>query len=105
MASNIEAMNRYKKKWPERYKTSKRKARLKQLYGISLEYYNNLFEEQQGCCGICGKHQTELSITLHVDHDHKTNEIRGLLCADCNLGLGKLGDSLEGLQRAMEYLS
>lgn len=41
---------------------------------------------------------------LHVDHDHVTDTVRGLLCRTCNLGLGMLGDSIEKLQLAMDYL-
>lgn len=50
--------------------------------------YNELFEKQKGCCAICGKHQSELEKTLHVDHDHKTGKVRGLLCQRCNQALG-----------------
>lgn len=42
---------------------------------------------------------------LHLDHDHKTGKFRGWLCSTCNTGLGKLGDSIEGLERAIGYLT
>jgi hypothetical protein len=42
--------------------------------------------------------------TFHVDHCHETGKIRGLLCHSCNTGIGKLGDNLEGLQKAVSYL-
>lgn len=48
------------------------------------------------CCGKAGK--------VHWDHDHTTGKFRGWLCVSCNTGLGKLGDSVEGLERAIAYL-
>jgi hypothetical protein len=74
------------------------------VYGITLEDYNRMFEEQEGCCKICKRHQTEFNKRLHVDHDHKTGKIRGLLCHNCNLALGRLGDSIQTLKSALEYL-
>jgi hypothetical protein len=41
---------------------------------------------------------------LVVDHDHTTGKFRGWLCKRCNLGIGKLGDNLEGLKKAVKYL-
>jgi hypothetical protein len=53
-------------------------------YGISLQEYEKMFEEQLGCCAICGRNQSEFKRALSVDHDHKTGKIRGLLCNGCN---------------------
>lgn len=61
---------------------------LKERYQLTIEDYNKLFQEQQGCCAICGKHQSELKHRLNVDHNHKTGKIRGLLCPKCNTALG-----------------
>ena len=74
-------------------------------YGITLEDYNDMFYEQHGSCGICGKHQEELKTRLCVDHDHDTKEVRGLLCRDCNKAIGQLGDNIESIQKVLEYLS
>ena len=74
------------------------------LFGITIDDYNNMFSEQEGKCGICGKHQVELSRRLAVDHDHETMEVRGLLCTDCNVSIGKLGDNIEGVENALNYL-
>lgn len=52
-------------------------------------------------CELCGKAST---ISLCLDHDHVTNKFRGWLCHICNTGLGKLGDSIESLERALAYL-
>lgn len=58
------------------------------IYSITAQEYNFLFEKQQGCCDICGTHQTELKRRLAVDHCHTTGSIRGLLCTSCNTHLG-----------------
>jgi len=52
-------------------------------------------------CECCNKKDTRLV----VDHDHKTGEFRGWLCRSCNLGLGKLGDDITGIQNALNYLN
>lgn len=87
------------------YRNSKGKAKqLKQRYGISIDEYNVIFEEQNGCCAICKIHQSELKISLSVDHSHETGENRGLLCGKCNRGIGFLNDSIENLEGAISYL-
>ena len=78
--------------------------KLKKRYGISLEDYNKLFEKQEGCCAICGIHQTEIEKSLAVDHCHSTGKVRGLLCFDCNTGIGKLKDDYELVYKAYRYL-
>lgn len=70
-------------------------------YGLGAEDIYAMVEKQQGKCGICGKVP---DYPLHVDHDHRTGAIRGLLCAGCNNALGKFGDGIEGLSKAIEYL-
>lgn len=74
-------------------------------YGITIEEYNRLFEEQKGCCSICGTHQTELAKGLAVDHCHNTSKVRGLLCIHCNLLLGYAKDRLDILSSAIRYLN
>ena len=86
-------------------KEAQREYTLIYKYGIDLQDYNSMFEEQEGCCAICNKHQTELSRVLVVDHCHETNEVRGLLCSTCNTGIGLLGDNKQALKKALEYLS
>ena len=60
-----------------------------------------MYAECGGKCNICSKPED----TLCVDHCHKTGKIRGLLCFDCNTGLGKLGDDVQSIQRAIDYLN
>lgn len=70
-------------------------------YGMELGSYKSLYDAQGGKCFLCGAWQK----ILHVDHDHKSGYVRGLLCIGCNSSIGKLGDNIEGLQRAMDYLT
>lgn len=77
---------------------------LRHSYGISLEDFNGLIEFQNNLCGICFKPIEHNRKSLNVDHDHETNEVRGILCSSCNTGLGRFGDSVEGLKRAIYYL-
>ena len=78
---------------------------LKRLYNISIEDYNQMFSNQNGCCAICKRHQSEFKKALAVDHDHKTGQVRGLLCSGCNLALGNAEDSIEILSSAIQYLT
>lgn len=77
----------------------KRNAQLKYWYGIDLQEYDMLAAKQLNRCKICNE------ITkLNVDHDHTTNSIRGLLCCNCNRGLGMFKDNIQLLSSAIEYL-
>lgn len=72
-------------------------------YGISPEQYQELWNKQEGRCKICGTKLPEGEY-LSIDHDKETGEIRGLLCKNCNLGLGSFKDSPENLRKAAEYI-
>jgi|SRR3989304_6762326 len=76
----------------------KRQEHLKRAYGIDQEYYELLYREQKGLCAICNGLPGERK--LHVDHDHETGKLRGLLCTKCNTFLGKI----ERTQFLKEYL-
>ena len=78
--------------------------RYRSKYGISLKKYTEMLESQDFRCKICTKHQDNHRRPLSIDHCHKTNKIRGLLCDDCNLGLGKFKDDMKLLFNAAEYL-
>jgi hypothetical protein len=84
--------------------SSNRNTDLLYKFGISLKAYNLIFDLQRGCCLGCGTHQSQLERSLAVDHDHKTNKVRGLLCTRCNLILGHVDDSIEILHRLAIYL-
>lgn len=84
--------------------------RLRTKYGLEKDDYELLIVQQNGCCAICkltekekdGQHGEPLS--LSVDHDHVTGSVRGLLCRQCNIGIGRLKESVEILQNAINYL-
>ena len=77
---------------------------VKKLYNLDKDSYNTLLKEQDNRCGICGKHQKELSTKLCVDHDHNTGSVRKLLCSLCNKGLGAFLDNPDLLLKAASYL-
>lgn len=93
------------KRNPERRALSKKKNYLKSMYGITLEDYTTLLTKQNGTCALCcsdkcggrGKY-------FHVDHDHKTGIVRGLLCMQCNTSLGRFENNPELLNKTMKYL-
>lgn len=73
---------------------------LRRQYGISKLEYENLLNAQDGKCAICSCAPKR----FHVDHNHKTRKLRGLLCSNCNRGIGHLQDNPEVLRKAVEYL-
>jgi hypothetical protein len=86
---------------------SKREENLKRRYGLSLKDYDNIWAAQAGTCAICGATSGQPGkpgSLLFVDHDHETREVRGLLCRDCNVGLGYFRDNPTNLARAAIYL-
>lgn len=73
---------------------------LKYTYGITVEKYNEMLAQQNGCCAICSKEHPKLV----VDHSHATGNVRGLLCRSCNTGIGCLKESREIFSSALAYL-
>jgi hypothetical protein len=71
--------------------------------GITKDQYNIVFDIQKGKCAICKKPSKDGS-SLAMDHNHKTNEFRGLLCKKCNRALGLFGDNIDVLTNAVIYL-
>jgi prolyl oligopeptidase PreP (S9A serine peptidase family) len=82
---------KYNKENPDKRKS----AILKYEYGITLDQYNEMFKTQEGKCAICQRHQNKLTRTLCVDHDHKTNKVRALLCLTCNTDVSVVENRLE----------
>ena len=82
---------KYNKENPDKRKS----AILKYEYGITLDQYNEMFKEQEGKCAICQRHQNKLTRTLCVDHNHKTNKVRSLLCVTCNTDVSVVENRLE----------
>ena len=81
-----------------------RKTRLKTTYGLTMEQYDELLEKQNGCCAICGRHHTIFKVRLAVDHNHTTNEIRGLCCTYCNHRVVGRHKDPELLRKVANYL-
>lgn len=74
-------------------------------YGIDEEFYQKEREAQQHCCKICGKHEsTQPHGRLYIDHCHDTGLYRGLLCNNCNTGLGSFHDNTDKMLKAIEYV-
>jgi hypothetical protein len=69
-----------------------------------MEEYDKLFEAQGGCCAICHRPDETFKKHLSVDHNHETGKVRGLLCGNCNTGLGKFQESLTLFDSARAYL-
>lgn len=94
--------NKYHKKFPDKRPKWARTAYIKREYGIKDEQYKQLLQSQYGICAIC----CLLSPNGHfdIDHCHKSGKIRGLLCRKCNTGIGLLGENVENLTRAIEYI-
>ena len=88
--SDIEWRKQYQREWrranPEKLALYQRRASLKRRYGLSLEDYDQILQRQ------------------NVDHDHKSGRVRGILCSEHNLGLGKFNDDPILLKRALDYL-
>ena len=96
------------KRWnqenPEKHKATMRRANLKKAYGITVEQYDAMLASQNGECAICYGGPNGKGNRLHVDHCHESGQIRGLLCGECNFGLGKFGDDIARLRSAADYL-
>lgn len=103
-----------RRKWsitnPKKAKASARERQLKHKYGITLKEYEELLEKQGGCCAICKTPRNRTSGTneekwnYSVDHNHETGKVRGLLCNQCNRGLGMFLDDKNILLAARDYL-
>lgn len=83
-----------------------RKRRLKRDYNITEDEFDNMLISQNSKCRICGEtFDFSTKMTACVDHDHSTGKVRGLLCNNCNSGLGLFKDSIVNLQSAIKYLA
>lgn len=90
-----------------RYKSISKNCYLKRTYGMTLEQYNRLLHEQLSRCAICGSDNPKSfkNVSFHVDHDHITGKVRGLLCSNCNMALGLLKDDISILSKTIIYLT
>ncbi len=74
-------------------------------YNMTLADFDRMLESQGGACAICGTTESIGRGRLHVDHNHNTGKVRGLLCSNCNCGIGYLKESVGMLSKAIQYLS
>jgi hypothetical protein len=103
----------YVKKQQEKYDPiKKRDENLKRVYGIGIDEYNTLLEQQNHRCAICESIDPKGRKSgrgggvdvFYVDHDHKTGKIRGLLCNICNRTMGYVGENSSVLEEMIKYL-
>jgi hypothetical protein len=99
----------YKKKYaiehPIKLARSNRDRELRRNFGITRQQYLEILVKQSNHCAICPITPKQNGKDLAVDHCHRTNRNRGLLCSQCNVGLGYFKDSPERLYSAINYLS
>ena len=103
---NSERLNAYQREYRSRpeVKRKQRDAYYRKQYGKTADEIDEIVELQGGRCLICKVELPERLGSRHLDHDHVTGQIRGVLCIDCNHGIGKLKDSPDLLLRAVVYL-
>ena len=115
-ASAVERAKRWRLENPERFAAwqaeyrnrPERKRKMRDLYyrrtyGLSADEVDAILVAQDGVCAICGQ-APERAASLHLDHDHRTGRLRGILCLNCNQALGKLGPDPAVYSRAAAYL-
>lgn len=83
----------------ERINRQRRENYMKKHYGMTFDDFDRMLAEQGGCA-ICGIEEAN----WHIDHDHETGKVRGILCHGCNVGIGYMGDDPARVQRAADYL-
>jgi len=94
---------KYRKQNREKIREKSFGYKLKHLYGLSVQQFHQMWENQHGQCEICGTKFKERR-TAQVDHNGDTGNVRGLLCIHCNMGIGALMHDTERLCNAITYL-
>lgn len=98
-----ESSNKWKKQNTDKIKNYWRKDTLKK-YALSENQFNLILQNQNNCCLICNTSKEKSNCAFVVDHCHKTNIVRGILCNNCNVALGFAKDSILILEKAISYL-
>ncbi len=97
--------NEWQKRNPVQSARHKRNSHLLKKFGITLKEEEELLARQGGVCAICRRAITDRrGYSAHIDHDHQTGAVRGILCFGCNIGLGAFRDDVARLEAAVEYL-
>jgi hypothetical protein len=97
-------MKEYSSKW---WKDNGEDYHYLSSYGLTREQVSQMLNEQEHKCALCSvdlQMKQGFKDSAHVDHCHTTGTVRGILCGNCNTSLGKLGDSVESIQRVLDYL-
>jgi hypothetical protein len=97
------------KTWREKHRVQLRYNTIKCEFGLSRAGFDSLFDSQDGKCKICRREIErppgfDNRKAAHIDHDHATGRVRGLLCCTCNVGIGNFQDSPLLLERAKRYV-
>lgn len=99
------AVRAYERRHFGKVDDQRRDYHLRKYYGISSAQYDKILAAQAARCAICGSVDPfDRWGRFHVDHNHATGEVRGLLCSNCNTGIGKLKDDTDLLRAAINYL-
>lgn len=107
---NKESIKQRSKDWYKNNPDIVKNTKLKRSFGITLDQYNEMLKKQNGLCGICFLEERKTdarsgkTLMLSVDHSHINGSIRGLLCSNCNLMLGRIKDDIQILKNAIKYL-
>src|SRR4051794_27622457 len=114
--ATIDRANEWRRSDPERFAECQRKYRargdrkvasraghLKRKFRLTLDQYDQSLASQGGGCAICGD-TPEGGTSLHIDHDHDTGAVRGLLCVRCNNALGQLKEDAQLVRAAAAYI-
>lgn len=107
----------YRAKYPERAKAISKQQDLRRVadgrslekhlrlkYGMTIAQRDEMFEAQGSCCAICRTDKPPGKNSWHIDHDHDTGAVRGILCGNCNTGIGMLADDPDRILAAAQYL-
>lgn len=98
---NLERRREIANKWARANKDKTRFKKAYDRYGVTEEQFWAMYNDQQGCCAGCLK---EFIRTPDIDHNHDTGKVRGLLCNNCNRGIGHLKENIDTMLRLIDYL-
>ena len=105
-SANRERLKERQTEYNRKTVDARRDSHLRRLYGISSADYDQMLQDQGGRCAICKSEDPACRHSrFHVDHDHVTGSVRGLLCSHCNTALGKFKDSQSIITSALQYLA
>lgn len=89
---------------PDTFARQRRNSHLKKRFGLTLDEFESMLISQGAACAICGTGTSDGGKSFHVDHDHKTGKVRGLLCGRCNRAIGQFADNPSLCRAAAAYL-